>query len=437
MTPPSRPPEKGEEGLAALTELARDTVRPPSSAQLNRGWTRLSASVVGARARPRRALLLAGTMALASLVVAATLLTASRPRGANPVAPALAYRIEGGNLVAGGYLRDTGADGIKLSFSEGTEFVLKPGARGRLGAVDGAGARIAIEEGTASFQVTPRPGARWMIDVGPFLVTVKGTAFTVSWNAASERFELDLRQGRVTISGPISGGDIALRAGQRLVVNLPEDETLITEENLGEPSRGKAPATAPPSEAPGAGDERAPSTPSARAVRNDPPAPARPRVAHVVHHRWAEALAAGQLDQILLDAEQAGLKSALEESSSEELYALATAARYRQRVDLARDALLAERRRFAGSNRALDAAFFLGRLEESSGRGTTRAMDWYDEYLLHAPTGRYASQALGRKMIAASRTEGAAQAARLAEEYLRRFPNGSYAGSARALRPLR
>jgi len=321
-------------------------------------------------------------------------------------------------MVEGGYLRDTGADGIKLSFAEGTEFVLGPRTRGRLGTVDSAGARIAIEEGTASFQVTPRPGAKWMVDVGPFLVTVKGTAFTVSWDAANERFELNLRHGRVTISGPISGGDIALRAGQRLVVNLPKGETLITEQNPDQPrvsADTSAPLVAPATEA---------------AVR--PAARPRPMVARVVEHRWAEALAAGQLAKILIEAEQAGLKSVLDEASAEELFALATAARYRRRVDLAHDALLAERRRFAGSQRALDAAFFLGRLAESSGGGT-RAVEWYDEYLVQAPSGRYAAEALGRKMIATSKTDGASRATRLAEEYLRRFPNGSYAGSARAL----
>ena len=61
-----------------------------------------------------------------------------------------------------------------------------PGTRSRLRAVDASGARIAIEHGTASFQVTPvADDRRWQVDVGPFLVTVKGTVFTVSWDAAT------------------------------------------------------------------------------------------------------------------------------------------------------------------------------------------------------------------------------------------------------------
>ena len=52
----------------------------------------------------------------------------------------------------------------------------------------------------------------------------------MSWDPPSERFELRLQHGSVVVSGPIASGDIELRAGQRLLVNLPKAETLITEE---------------------------------------------------------------------------------------------------------------------------------------------------------------------------------------------------------------
>jgi TolA-binding protein len=163
-------------------------------------------------------------------------------------------------------------------------------------------------------------------------------------------------------------------------------------------------------------------TPAAATVVNTPNA-----------RRWAEALASGHWDSILEDVERTGLEAALNGASSEDLFALADAARYRRRTDLARDALLAERRRFPNSHRAIDALFLLGRVEESRGNGTARASAWYDEYLAQAPTGSYAAEALGRKMIVAKESGGAAQARAIAEEYLRRFPKGSYAGTARAL----
>ena len=101
-------------------------------------------------------------------------------------------------------------------------------------------------------------------------------------------------------------------------------------------------------------------------------------------------------------------------------------------MDLARQTLLAERRRFPDSPRTLDATFLLGTVEEASEDGLAGAIEWYDEYLLRAPAGTYASEALGRKMTLTSKVHGAPRARPVAEEYLRRFPSGTYAGAARA-----
>ena len=429
MTAPDE--SRGRRALAALTELARGSVRPPSPTELESGLRAVHARAGAeqaqrAQASRRRALFqwsLVGALAATSAIVAVGVVRSDRARLPEPVAPprALAYRVEGGSVVEGGYLRESGGAGIKLFFTEGTEFALMPGTRSRLRAVDAAGARIAIEHGTASFQVTPAPGKdrRWLVDVGPFLVTVKGTVFTVSWDASTEKFELRLRHGRVTVSGPVNGrttgGEIEVQAGQRLRVDLPRGETVISDQNAEELIESP-PAPAVPPSAPRA--ERPSPAPSPRSLDGD--------------HRWAVALAAGRLDRILAEAERAGLKTTLDKASSDDLLALADAARYRRRMDLARDALLAERRRFPDSPRALDAAFLLGRVEEASDSGIRRALEWYDAYLMRAPTGTYASEALGRKMTLTSKLEGPARARPVAEEYLRRFPSGTYAGPARA-----
>jgi TolA-binding protein len=419
-------PEREDEGrgrLAALAALARASVEPPSDARLARGLVGLRSRIEAGRAarNRRRAVIgwsLVGSLAVAALVMAGPM----RARVRGLAAPAMAYRIEGGSLIEGGYLRESGGGGVKLLFAEGTEFILMPGTRSRLRAVDAAGARIAIEHGTASFQVTPAKDHRWQVDVGPFLVTVKGTVFSVSWDAATERFALDLRHGRVLVSGPVTGGEVALQAGQRLTVDLPNGETVIAEQKPAlprEPAAASPPAALPP-RAPVAGVPA-----SGRQARPDG------------ERRWTAALASGQLDRILDEAARGGLKVTLERASSDDLLALADAARYRRRMDLARDALLAERRRFPESPRSLDAAFLLGRVEEASESGWAQAVAWYDEYLKQAPAGTYASEALGRKMTLTSKMEGADRARPVAEEYLRRFPGGTYAGPAKTFVQVR
>jgi hypothetical protein len=148
---------------------------------------------------------------------------------------------------------------------------------------------------------------------------------------------------------------------------------------------------------------------------------------------WSDELARGHWDRILEDVERLGVDAVLSKASSKDLLALADAARYRRRSDLARAALLAERQRFPESPRSLDALFLLGRVEESREGGTAQALKWYDEYLAGTPTGALVGEALGRKMILLEKLQGSAQARPVAEDYLRRFPKGSYVGSARAL----
>jgi TolA-binding protein len=426
-------------GLDALARVVREGTEPRTPAELDHGLDSLFARIAAGRVHRRR-------FARWSLLGATTLLcalagwqavTTYRMRSSAPALSTVPYHVEGGSVLEGGYLRGSGDKAIKVLFNEGSTVVLASGTRGRLRAVDSQGARVAIEQGTAAFRVAPSNDRRWLIEVGPFLVTVKGTVFTVSWDAGSERFELRLGQGRVVVSGPVSGGDIVLRAGQRLVVNLPGAETLIIDEKPEDTLAESAPAPAPPAgPAPAVRPE----------VARDRPALTRPSGAFApasstvgkldAERRWADELASGHWDRILADVERTGLAAALDKATSEDLFALANAARYRRRTDLARAALLAERRRFPASPRALDAIFLLGRVEESGERSTARALAYYEEYLAIVPSGAYAAEALGRKMTLTSELAGPAEARPIAEEYLRRFPKGSYAGSARALRSV-
>ncbi|HEX2658313.1 MAG TPA: FecR domain-containing protein, partial [Polyangia bacterium] len=229
---------RGTRAVEALADLARDAVSAPTEAQIEEGLR----GVLAARPRTRRRTVLRWSLAwttVAAVAAAIVIVTGWSRRalfsGASD-AP-LAYRIDGGNVIEGGYLRETAdAGGVKLTFAEGgTSIHLAPGTRGRLRSVDASGARLGIEHGSAAFDVVPHAGHKWLVDLGPFLVTVKGTRFTVSWNATTERFELCLRRGRVSVTGPMAGGEIPLEAGHRLVVDLPHGETRITELTDGEP----------------------------------------------------------------------------------------------------------------------------------------------------------------------------------------------------------
>jgi TolA-binding protein len=338
-------------------------------------------------------------------------------------------RVEGGQVMQGGYLSESGAQGVRLFFDEGSRCALAPGGRGRLRVDHAAGVRLVLERGSASLQITPSPEPRWSVESGPFLVTVKGTDFTVGWDPTSEQFELALRKGRVVVSGPVVGDAFEVRPGQKLRVSLPKAETVITEER---PSGLGTPAASSPSPPGDALSSGAPVAAEAAKANGSGAAPS-PSSSAMSQRQWRGALANGEWDRILVEAERAGIQGTLETAASDDLFALADAARYRRRLDLAQAALLAHRRRFPSSPRAAEAIFLLGRVGELRPAGRVTALERYDEYLARAPAGTYAAEALGRKMTLLNEAGGAPKARAIAEEYLRRFPDGSYAGAARTL----
>jgi ferric-dicitrate binding protein FerR (iron transport regulator) len=410
---------KDSPALTKATDLCRNSMGPPTAGELDRGLdgflTRISPR--NTRQRPFLRWSLAA-MAVALGTLASLQIASVWKRWSAGEAQALAYRIDGGSVLEGGYLRESGQAGMNVMFNEGSRLALTSGARARLRSVERDSVHLAIERGKGSFQVAHKSNRRWLVDVGPFLVTVTGTVFTASWDPLTEEFDLRLREGTVVVRGPVSAGEITLRAGQRLVANLARVQTTITEE---EPEQARS---EPPS---------APAAPAMTPPGLQPPALVARRDQPTHDHQWSRKLARGQWDSILRDARRIGVETTLSEASGEDLFALANAARYRNRPDLARSALLAERRRFAGSPRALEATYLLGRVEESRETGTAQAIAWYDEYLTRAPSGSLVGEALGRKMTLTDKLEGPVRARPLAEEYLRRFPKGNYAGSAREL----
>jgi TolA-binding protein len=365
----------------------------------------------------------------AAMAVVGALFIGRHWLGLHRVGP-LSYAVEGGRLEPGGAIEANGATEPTLRFSDGTEVMFLAGARGRVRSVDEYGARIALI-GKARVDVVHWRGAHWLFDAGPFMITVKGTSFTAEWRDADERLEIVLKTGSVAVSGPLSDEAITLRAGQRLTISAREKEVVIRDIDAAAETNAVAVAPRPSGDdtnnAPPSTPEAPPSEKGARR-----PAPSLPAPSSPASWNWPAELAAGHFAIILQQAEQRGLETALAEVSSDDLAALADAARYSRREDVARRALSAQMRRYPQSARANDAAFLLGRLEETA-RHPELALAWYERCLTESPRGTYTSEALGRKMTVVQRLYGAARARPIAEEYLRRFDGGTYAAAARAL----
>jgi hypothetical protein len=263
-----------------------------------------------------------------------------------------------------------------------------------------------------------------MVDAGPFAVKVTGTEFMVAWAAEAETLDVWMRDGRVVVTGPVLGDALTLSAGQHLRARLHDGTVQIdTEAEPPEALGALAPPPAPSGSTlvvPGvelAGPNAAGPTPGI-------PGPT-----------WSKLVASGDFARVVHEAEGEGVGHAIAARPLADLRALGDAARYSGNPSLARRAYAAVRARFPSSGEARTAAFLLGRVAEEQDHASSEAVRWYDTYLAEAPGGAFAGDALGRKMVLVSKSQGRDAARPLAERYLQRFPAGPYAAAARDLAP--
>ena len=420
---------RGDEALAVLARVARREGHGEApEGEDARGRERVLAALRGPpRAARRTRAAWVAALAAAAALVAFVAFVAAHPPATKP----LRLTVGGVPTAPGSYLHASAsgpAEGSILRFSDGSEVDLAPGASGRVNEIGPLGARVSLETGRASFSIAHLPGATWTIEAGPFSVAVLGTVFDASWSVESQELEVNLRAGEVLVSGPLAPGGVHLVAGQRLTARLADGELRIGALRAAGPPQPPS----PPAVAAVSTQDTPPEPP--RAIE-PPPAPrgtAAPSAvpATTAGLGWPTRVATGDFLAIVREAEARGVDGTLRQVALADLGALADAARYASRPDLARRALLAERTRFPASPEARAAAFLLGRIADDGGDSADGAVTWYDTYLSEAPRGAFAAEALGRKLAALRRTRDA-RARAVAEEYLRRYPDGPHAQSAR------
>ncbi len=370
---------------------------------LKRSRTKVSADAWGARGEPRSAPLVGWGRAAAALVAvaAAVALVVLGARGYNRLASRavsrLSYVLDGGHVAHGSVIdADLGSD-VTVRFSDGSDVVLARGSHASVRPIEGSGARMAIVDGSAYVDIVHRDGARWLFDAGPFLNhgDRDGLSPRLGCSQGGARRAHGIAD-RWTLSGPLSDAALALRSGQHLTVRVRQRETLIREQDEGTPdtsSPGDTASVAVDSSPDGASVRRGGFVDGGGARARGSASATKPDVLSLSKQEWPQRLANGDFEAIVRQAERMGVEECLEGANSADLSALADAARYGRHDELARSALLAQRRRFSGGRAARDAAFLLGKLEETD-HDPAAAMGWYDRYMREDAKGPYASDAL-------------------------------------------
>lgn len=419
----SDPENEHAAALSRITSLARGQL-PPRGPSAEEAFRRYLHDV--GRKRDQRSALVRRAVFIPALGALLVGLGIAGWKALQP--PALTYAVHGAAAGEGGYVRTTEASAT-VRFSDGTQVDVDKGSLTRVASTRPDGARVILDSGRAHVKVVPRKGGSWVFDAGPCRVQVTGTAFDMRWSPFDQVLEVVLHTGSVIVSGPPTPRGITVPAGQRLVMDVRGGSARL--ERLA-PAPAAAPA-APEFEPPPAPVEAAgpPEAPVVEELPVERPTPA--RASRRAEVSWPAMVLAGEFTAVLRDASRRGFDDVLRRAPAADLMALADAARFGGALSLARQSLLAVRKRFGGSSSAHRAAFLLGRMAEDNQNDLDEALKWYGVYLSAAPAGGYQSEALGRKMTATLRLRGAAQARPVAEEYLRQFPNGPYADPARAI----
>jgi hypothetical protein len=311
---------------------------------------------------------------------------------------------------------------LELRFDDGSRVTLQGGSGVRVSGASRHEAALWVERGSTRFDIEQAPGRVWRVAAGPYVIRVTGTAFTVDWRSAHGELVVQMHEGSVLVSGPGLEGGVAVSGQERFVTRAsagPEPNASGAPLAVAVPGTPSEPSGDPPR-------TTLLAEPARSGLEGDVNTPRAPRPAGPAS--WSRWAATGDHGRIVAAAEAMGLDAALARASAEDLRALADAARFRGRPALARRALLALRQRFAGSSRATDAAFVLGRLEDGHGQ-MTAALEWYEAYLSEG--GRLVAEARGRRMVALHQLGRPAEARKSAREYLREHPDGPYAERAR------
>jgi len=414
-----------------VASLARQGLGQVTEAELNQGWQRLANRLEQGQhleppisLRPQFAW---GKWALAGAAAVVLGIAAYRL----PLAPSdrpLHYVVEGATVTAAETITATSA--ARVLFSDESSLGIEPSAKIKVLGTDAHGAQVAITNGSIDVMVTPRRHSSWRFEAGPFSVLVKGTSFRLGFDAAKGRLDLHMKTGVVELLCPREDRVLTLRAGESLELFAnPPRETPIAAPVRVTQERPEVQTTLPLS-------TPAETQQASRVAARHGGSPGR----LAMHDgallgqslSWSELIAKGDFSSIVQDAERRGLDLTLARGSAQELITLADAARYTRKYETARQALLALRARFAGSDRAKDAAFFLGRLSEVGPASSDAALTWYDTYLAEAGRGPYASEAWGRKLtLLVHRDRQLAH--QTARTYLQRFPEGNQAELARSV----
>jgi TolA-binding protein len=309
---------------------------------------------------------------------------------------------------------------LEMTFKDGSRIELGAGTRGTITQADQDRVRIILTDGLLSASVKKKTGVSWSFEAGSYTVTVKGTKFRLAWDQEKEVMDLHVEEGKVVVQGQgIEAQGVDVVSGNHLKADEKKGKVSV-KPCVHKRDEWRDLAPLPPEEGKEAGE-----------AGDQEPATQLEGALGTLQKEWKLLIGQGQYAEAMKIARKAGIKKITALLSMQDLWELATAARYAEDADSARKILLAVRSRFKDTHKARIAAFLLGKVAAELQKDPAEATVWFNVYLKEDPAGPLAAEALGRLVEAYADSGRKQDAAGAAEKYLDKYPDGIFSDTAR------
>ncbi|MBN2525426.1 MAG: FecR domain-containing protein [Deltaproteobacteria bacterium] len=334
-----------------------------------------------------------------------------------------------------------------FAFSQGSRFDLHPCTSARVAFANDDKVAVELRRGRIEANIVGNGSTRWMVDAGPWRVTVLGTRFSVNWQ--EERAVLDVRvsRGKVLVQkkdSPEHG--VAVSGGNHFFAN-DKIQSLAPLQTSVAPAAAKVDhgakgdvttahtsnavqsdiridggAEGPVSAIPMSSNEVA--TNQSSMSHSHPDAiPSRRRKSS---QDWLVHYANGEYGKALDAAARYGIDALTEELDAVRLWKLQDAARVTRNYQVSVKILRRYRERFTRDRNARVAAFLLGRIAMDKNQFSSAA-HWFNTYINEDSNGPLAEEAHGLLIIVYEKTGQTHMAQLAAQKYLNRYQGGAFA----------
>ncbi|MCP4680060.1 MAG: hypothetical protein GY854_32125 [Deltaproteobacteria bacterium] len=387
-------------------------------------------SMLETEKRPSRGRYFVMAAAAAVIIASAIGLIAFRERQ-NPLPFWIGEKLVAGD--EGSWIDTSQNTSTPIRFAGGSRMEFSQESTARVVASNDQTVQVSLSDGEVFADINGNGKTNWRLKAGPYQVDVVGTIFEVSWNKSNKALNVAVKKGVVLVSGEgLNKPGVRLTTGERLQVD--KNKVLVSldsEKSAVDTGSSVSNVSSPPSIDPepeiGVDEDTrsdiATAKKSAARTASVQRAETRaPKATHAWRGFYDNKDYRGALDA----AEEAGLAELLATLGCEDLWRIASAARYARKGQASIEALLSIRERCPKSKRAKTATFLLGRVSQELKGDVVTAQRWFGIYLNETPGGPLAEEALGRLIDACARAGKRREARQHAEEYLSRYPDGPF-----------